>query len=547
MLYTFVRLILVVLGFTFYSLSAFSIQTIKKPKISSSFQITPNTTVQNYISKSKDALDSNLNIALEYAQTALQLIKETDKPSLQYDANNQIATVLFYVGIFDQAAKYWLKCDSIAEQINDDYLIAKSNFQLSALYIALEDYKTAEKHINLAKSFFDKQLNQADLIPAQQNVLNNLAIIYQKIEKSDLAEEYFHHAVEFAKTHKLFTQLKTSLGAYSSFLITEYRYVEAKEVIQELQKINNSIEYSQQLEATNLIKLYRIEKNISSDYDAESLLFQGYDLAKTSSSISLLKEYALEIFLLEKKRENLAEALEYREVFEELNKQEKLENALNILKIQEIKKEFKQREETLRLSAKKSTRKNGAILMLIILITAIIFYLLMWKIYQMKKMRKEKEKAEIINNAVVIKNKELANKLDEKRKILTAEKLKQINQSKKLISALEKLEKKQDPLTNVNIHELVKEFESDDDWVAFDLRFNKINNDFYEKLDLIYPNLSINEKRLCAFLKLEMTSKEIIKLTGQSVRADEITRTRLRKKLGITEKSIRLTTFLKEL
>lgn len=547
MFYTFVRSILVVLGFTFFALSAFSIQSIKKPKISSSFQITPNTTVQNYISKSKDALDSNLNIALEYAQTALQLIKETDKPSLQYDANNQIATVLFYVGIFDQAAKYWLKCDSIAEQINDDYLIAKSNFQLSALYIALEDYKTAEKHINLAKSFFDKQLNQADLIPTQQHVLNNLAIIYQKIEKSDLAEEYFHHAVEFAKTHKLITQLKTSLGAYSSFLITEYRYVEAKEVIQELQKINNSIEYNQQLEATNFIKLYRIEKNISSDYDAESLLFQGYDLAKTSSSISLLKEYALEIFLLEKKRENLAEALEYREVFEELNKQEKLENALNILKIQEIKKEFKPREETLRLSAKKSTRKNGAILMLIILITAIIFYLLMWKIYQMKKMRKEKEKAEIINNAVVIKNKELANKLDEKRKILTAEKLKQINQSKKLISALEKLEKKQDPLTNVNIHELVKEFESDDDWVAFDLRFNKINNDFYEKLDLIYPNLSINEKRLCAFLKLEMTSKEIIKLTGQSVRAVEISRTRLRKKLGITEKSIRLTTFLKEL
>lgn len=190
----------------------------------------------------------------------------------------------------------------------------------------------------------------------------------------------------------------------------------------------------------------------------------------------------------------------------------------------------------MRLSAKKTTRKNGAILMLIILITAIIFYLLMWKIYQMKKMRKEKEKAEIINNAIVIKNKELANKLDEKRKILTAEKLKQINQSKKLISALEKLEKKQDPLTNANNHELVKEFESDDDWVAFDLRFNKINNDFYHKLELIYPNLSINEKRLCAFLKLEMTSKEITKLTGQSVRAVEISRTRLRKNLALQKK-----------
>lgn len=549
MLFSFVRLSLLIIGFSFFSLFARSSQISKKSSVSSSFQIKPNKTVEDYINESEDALNSSLNHALEYAQTALLLSKERNKPLLNFNANNQVAKVFFYLGVFDQAAKYWLMCDSIAEQINDHYLKAKSNFQLSALYIALEDYKTAEKYIKLAKSFFDKQLNKGDLIPKQQLILNNLAVIYQKIGKSDLAEEYFHDAIEFAKAHELFAQLKTSLSAFSSFLISQNRYVEAKEAIQKLQVVNSSNEYSQQLEATNLIKLYRIEKNISLDYESDSLLFKGYTLAKRSNSISLMKEYTQEIFQLERNRENLVKALEYRELFEELLKQEEHEKALNILHIQEIKKEFKDREDAIRLSVKKTTRKISTIIILLILITAIIFYLLIWKIKQIKKIKKEKEKTEMINNKALIKNHELTNKLDEKRKILATEKLKQINQSKKLMTALQKLEQKKDSFANIdfNIKEILKECESDEDWVAFDIRFNKINNDFYQKLEHIHPNLSINEKRLCAFLKLEMTSKEIIKITGQSVRAVEIARTRLRKKLGLTQKSIRLTTFLKEL
>jgi DNA-binding CsgD family transcriptional regulator len=68
----------------------------------------------------------------------------------------------------------------------------------------------------------------------------------------------------------------------------------------------------------------------------------------------------------------------------------------------------------------------------------------------------------------------------------------------------------------------------------FELRFSNIYVGFFEKLLNEYPALSQNERRLCAFLKLSMTTKEIAAITGQSIRAIEIARTRLRKKIKLT-------------
>jgi DNA-binding CsgD family transcriptional regulator len=63
----------------------------------------------------------------------------------------------------------------------------------------------------------------------------------------------------------------------------------------------------------------------------------------------------------------------------------------------------------------------------------------------------------------------------------------------------------------------------------------------------INPNLTLNEKRLCAFLRLDMTSKEISAITGQSVRAIEQARIRLRKQLGLTNQQVSLSAFLSSL
>ena len=67
--------------------------------------------------------------------------------------------------------------------------------------------------------------------------------------------------------------------------------------------------------------------------------------------------------------------------------------------------------------------------------------------------------------------------------------------------------------------------------------FDAIHNDFFKKLEARYPQLSYKDKMLCAYLKMNLISKEIAPLLNISVRGVEISRYRLRKKLNLDEKT----------
>jgi len=73
---------------------------------------------------------------------------------------------------------------------------------------------------------------------------------------------------------------------------------------------------------------------------------------------------------------------------------------------------------------------------------------------------------------------------------------------------------------------------SEDNWTDFEVRFQEVHVGFYNKLNNQFPDLTPNELRLCAFLRLNMTSKEIAGITYQSPESLKIARYRLRKKLG---------------
>jgi DNA-binding CsgD family transcriptional regulator len=81
----------------------------------------------------------------------------------------------------------------------------------------------------------------------------------------------------------------------------------------------------------------------------------------------------------------------------------------------------------------------------------------------------------------------------------------------------------------------------------FSLRFKEIHKDFYDTLLSKFPNLTPNELRLCAFLKLNMTSKEISELTGQQLNTLEHARYILRQKLNISNSDVNLITFLAQI
>jgi len=69
-------------------------------------------------------------------------------------------------------------------------------------------------------------------------------------------------------------------------------------------------------------------------------------------------------------------------------------------------------------------------------------------------------------------------------------------------------------------------------------------DEFNKRLFLKYPDITRNEKMLCGFLKLNMSTKEISVITGKKEHTIEIARTRLRKKVGLTKSNVNLNAFM---
>lgn len=74
---------------------------------------------------------------------------------------------------------------------------------------------------------------------------------------------------------------------------------------------------------------------------------------------------------------------------------------------------------------------------------------------------------------------------------------------------------------------------SEDDWKMFLIKFEEKHTGFFKKMKALYPQLTNNDLRLCACLKLNLETKEIASLMNLSIRAVENSRYRLRKKLNI--------------
>ena len=70
-------------------------------------------------------------------------------------------------------------------------------------------------------------------------------------------------------------------------------------------------------------------------------------------------------------------------------------------------------------------------------------------------------------------------------------------------------------------------------WKEFEFCFEKVYHDFYKKLNDKLPDISIREQRLCAFLKMNMSTKEIAAITFQTPNSLDVAKHRLRKKSGI--------------
>ena len=154
---------------------------------------------------------------------------------------------------------------------------------------------------------------------------------------------------------------------------------------------------------------------------------------------------------------------------------------------------------------------------------------------EMALLRNEKLNAEMIH-----KEKELANStmyIIQKNNILN----KIITDLKNLTGLTEEEQVKS--RINSSIKRINKEIDNEKQWQVFDTYVEQVHEELFLKLKEKYPELSPRELKLCAYLRMNISSKEIATLMNISTRGVEISRYRIRKKLGL-DRNANLTEFM---
>ena len=91
-----------------------------------------------------------------------------------------------------------------------------------------------------------------------------------------------------------------------------------------------------------------------------------------------------------------------------------------------------------------------------------------------------------------------------------------------------------------------KNMAEDDKWEKFQENFNLVYNDYMKKLIIRYPDLTKSDRKLCAYLRMGLSSKEMSTLLNTSVRSIETARYRLRRKMDL-ENGENLVSFIQNL
>ena len=143
-------------------------------------------------------------------------------------------------------------------------------------------------------------------------------------------------------------------------------------------------------------------------------------------------------------------------------------------------------------------------------------------------------KNEKLQSEVEHKNSELASSamnLVRKKEILS--KLKEDLVQYKEIPAADKRAKEFQKIIRV----IDKELDHSQEWEQFAVHFDSVHTNYLKKLKEHCPDLSVSDLKLAAYLRLNLSSKEIAQLMNISIRGVETSRYRLRKKLGLSNET----------
>ena len=169
---------------------------------------------------------------------------------------------------------------------------------------------------------------------------------------------------------------------------------------------------------------------------------------------------------------------------------------------------------------------------------------------ELQKTKFEEKRLKAKNEKIKKSNKSLKENLEIRNKELASSAMQIVqvdNQLVQLKKSLDEIYDRSEGLIRKHLRKTIKslddQIKGENNWKHFETHFNQIHDNSLERLKEEYPDLNHREIRLCAYLKLNLSSKEIAPLMGISYRGVESLRFRLRKKMEL-DTSINLTDFI---
>lgn len=421
---------------------------------------------------------------------------------------------------------------SLADSIQNSKLKYKAYKQLSMLYSIFHNYNKASSCID--SMFYYANKTEGISMKTKGNLHFSAAIAHRMSQNYDEAEK------EIKICEQLFDSLNIPVND-RLYVLTEKAH---------LNTVLGNYKKSEDI-------LVEITKQIPSNHSYASILYSmwGDFYAEKDDKKEALKYYNKSLLAISEQKTRIglkvdllskASKINYslgnnKIAFEQMKVSKQLGDSLfgsqsaRNKQLFEIKDSYRkvilenqkiQKEQELEFLKSKEEKLNLQLWFSIILLIVIVLASIIVVVFLKKKHNLEKELITQRNLSEV--------ELNKKELTLTA--LQLMEKDKLLGEIKDDLEKIQKDKNDVSINKIRSTIQvnSKKKWEEFEARFVQINNSFYESLNKKHNNLSRNELKLCALVKLNFSSKEMADILGVSPESINKARYRLRKKLNLT-------------
>jgi len=511
------------------------------------------TRVKALIDVAYQYASTNLSLSFHYANEALKLSEHGKNKQNQVEALIGLGNICFYQGLLDISLKHYQWALGLCRELGDNKSRASILTNLGGVLLQLKKFDEAKEYFHEALEILsDMATLSGDTTPPYQliSIYNNLGIVHDNLGDYPRAIDYYHRGIGLYKhlsdDKKNVAMLYNNLGGI---------HVKMGEYEQAFRNMDIALKIRRELndksgEASSYRMLGILYKTQNRYNEALETFYRGYSLAAAVGSTAILSSICDQLFDIYNARHQSDSALKYHILLKEFSDRIKAEETMREFTRMEIVSQQREQEQIRLIEQRKQTLRHAFVAIVLLLLVVILGLLYFLSQSRLRRMNLKNRNIKLASEKMALEKEAMALELEVKNKELTTNVIYQIRRNELIGSIAERLLayshnfKKENQQLIKSIIEDLENTQEDSVWEEFETRFHQVHNKFYKKLNDIHPNLSPNERKLCAFLRLNMSTKEISSITGQSFRSIEVARTRLRKKLDLTNSDIGLIEYL---